>query len=25
MFSAREKKGRTMGLKYMTWHSVHLL
>jgi len=25
MISAGERKGRTIGLKYMAWHSVHLL
>jgi len=25
MISAEERKGRTIGLKYMAWHSVHLL
>jgi len=24
MISAGERKGRTIGLKYMAWHSVHL-
>jgi len=25
MISAGERKGRTIGLKFMVWHSVHLL
>jgi len=25
MISAGERKGRTIDLKYMAWHSVHLL
>jgi len=25
MISAGERKGRTIGLTYMAWHSVHLL
>jgi len=25
MISAGEKKGSTIGLKYMAWHSMHLL
>jgi len=25
MISAGERKGMTKGLKYMVWHSVHLL
>jgi len=25
MVSVGERKGRTIGLKYMVWHSVHLL
>jgi len=25
MISAGERKGRIIGLTYMTWHSVHLL
>jgi len=25
MISAGERKGRTIGLQYMAWHSVHLL
>jgi len=25
MISAVERKGRTIGLKYMAWHFVHLL
>jgi len=25
MISAGERKGRTIGLKCMAWHSVHLL
>jgi len=25
MISAGERKGRTIGLKYMAWHSVQLL
>jgi len=25
MISAGERKGRTIGLKYMEWHSMHLL
>jgi len=25
MISAGERKGWTIGLKYMAWHSVHLL
>jgi len=25
MISARERNGRTIGLKYMAWHSLQLL
>jgi len=25
MISADERKGRTISLKYIAWHSVHLL